>query len=156
MDLDPCIWWIIAGMVFIIVEFFVPIMLALSLTIGCLAGCICCLFEVEPVWQFVIAAAISIMASFILFPLFKKWNGLDGKKGKSTRTGMDALLGRRAVLSEEITPAWPGRGQIDGDSWPMYCATPGETIPAGTEVTVVGYKSIILLVEACRSEPPKD
>lgn len=60
---------------------------------------------------------------------------------------MDALLGRKAIISEEITPERLGRARIDGDNWQVKSTGEPKTIKRGTEVVVIGYDSIILEVK---------
>ena len=62
------------------------------------------------------------------------------------RTGMDALLGRRATVTHAIRPGELGRARIDGDNWQVQCPSATEEIKAGTEVVVTSYDSIILTV----------
>lgn len=140
-------WWLIAVGVLLIIEVLSQMMWAMCLAIGCIVGCVCSLCGLDLVWQTVLTAVAAVAAYIFLVPLFQRWHAMSvDKKGHASRTGMEALLGRHAVLQSDITPGCPGRGQIDGDSWQMRSASPAESISAGTEVTVVGHDSIILLV----------
>lgn len=65
---------------------------------------------------------------------------------------MDALLGRTAIVSEEITPGRPGRVRIDGDNWQVVADSSSDTVRRGTEVVVTGYDSIILKVRPSRGD----
>lgn len=68
---------------------------------------------------------------------------------------MDALLGRRATVTHEIRPGRLGRARIDGDNWQVQAPGVGHVIPAGREVTVTSYDSIILTVEENKNEENK-
>ena len=68
------------------------------------------------------------------------------RRGYDSRTGMDALLGRRATVIHPIHPGRLGRARIDGDNWQVQAPSVCEVIPDGTEVVVTGYDSIILTV----------
>ena len=142
--------WIVCLIVMgllLITELLSQMLWALCLAVGCLGGLVASLCGLDPLWQIMIAAAVAIIAYVLLVPLFQKWHALSvDKKGRAARTGMEALLGRKAVISEEITPERPGRARIDGDNWQVMGDKPYDTIRRGTEVVVTGYDSIILKV----------
>lgn len=141
------IWLIIIGAL-LIIEVLSQMMWALCLAVGCVAAVIASLLGADVIWQVCIAAIGSLAAYLLLVPLFQKWHALSvDKKGKNARTGMDALLGRRAVVSEKITADRPGRARIDGDNWQVRAVGRNRVIERGTEVVVTGYDSIILEVE---------
>lgn len=141
------IWLIIIG-VLLIIEVLTQMMWALCLAVGCIAGIIGSLCGLTVLWQIIITSIASIAAYILLVPLFQKWHALSvDKKGKKARTGMDALLGRKAIISEEITPERLGRARIDGDNWQVKSTGEPKTIKRGTEVVVTGYDSIILEVK---------
>lgn len=68
------------------------------------------------------------------------------RTGREARTGMDALLGRKAVVTNEIRPGDTGRVRIDGDNWQAVAPGVNFTIHKGTETVVTAYDSIILTV----------
>lgn len=141
------VWLIIIG-VLLITEVLTQMMWALCLAVGCILGIIGELCGISILWQIILAAVGSIVAYIVLIPAFQKWHMLSvDKKGKDSRTGMDALLGRKAVISEEVTPERLGRARIDGDNWQVRATGKPKTIKRGTEVVVTGYDSIILEVE---------
>lgn len=146
------IWLIVVGLL-LIIELMTQMMWALCLAIGCLVGMILSLAGLPFYWQIISTAIVSLLVYILLVPAFQKWHALSvDKKGKKSRTGMDALLGRRAVLSEEIRPDKLGRARIDGDNWQVKSGGRKANIPKGTEVVVTGYDSIILEVEPCAIE----
>ena len=140
------IWLIIMG-VLLIIEVLSQMMWALCLAVGCIVGMICSIFGIDLIWQVILMSVGSVAAYVFLVPLFQKWHALSvDRKGKEARTGMDALLGRRAIVSEEIRPDRLGRARIDGDNWQVRSSSKNTVIPRGTEVVVTGYDSIILEV----------
>ena len=151
---EPWIIWLIACGILLITEVLTQMLWALCLAVGCLLGFAGDLCGASPLWQFVLFIVGALLSYVLLVPLFQRWHALQvDRKGKAARTGMDALLGRRAVLSDEITAERPGRGRIDGDNWQMVSddkAVPA--IPRGTEVVVTGYDSIILRVRPVTTE----
>ena len=151
---EPWIIWLIACGILLITEVLTQMLWALCLAVGCLLGFAGDLCGASPLWQFVLFIVGALLSYVLLVPLFQRWHALQvDRKGKAARTGMDALLGRRAVLADEITAVRPGRGRIDGDNWQMVSddkAVPA--IPRGTEVVVTGYDSIILRVKPVTTE----
>lgn len=145
--MDMWIIWLIIAVVLMIIEVMTQMLWALCLAVGCLGGLIASLCGASTIWQSIVLAICSIAAYIFLVPLFQKWHALSvDRKGRAARTGMDALLGRKSILSEEIRPGHPGRGRIDGDHWQMVTADQYQVVPKGTEVIVTGYDSIILTV----------
>ncbi|MGN1252382.1 MAG: NfeD family protein [Muribaculaceae bacterium] len=151
---EPWIIWLIACGILLITEVLTQMLWALCLAVGCLLGFAGDLCGASPLWQFVLFIVGALLSYVLLVPLFQRWHALQvDRKGKAARTGMDALLDRRAVLADEITAERPGRGRIDGDNWQMVSddkAVPA--IPRGTEVVVTGYDSIILRVKPVTTE----
>lgn len=151
---EPWIIWLIACGILLITEVLTQMLWALCLAVGCLLGFAGDLCGASPLWQFVLFIVGALLSYVLLVPLFQRWHALQvDRKGKAARTGMDALLGRRAVLADEITAERPGRGRIDGDNWQMVSddkAVPA--IPRGTEVVVTGFDSIILRVKPVTTE----
>lgn len=148
--MEMWIIWLIAVGVLLIVEVLTQMMWALCLAVGCAVGIALSLAGVPFYWQIILMAIIALFAYVLLVPAFQKWHALSvDKKGRASRTGMDALLGRRAIISEEVRPDRPGRARIDGDNWQVKCVKHQTNLPKGTEVVVTGYDSIILEVEPC-------
>ena len=100
--------------------------------------------------QLVALPAGSVIAYLLLVPLFRRKKTFVQKSDENSRTGMDALLGRRAVVTKEIRPGELGRARIDGDNWQVRAPGIEETLPRGADVSVTGYESIILEVKPVR------
>lgn len=146
--MDMWIVWLIVMGILLIIEVLSMMMVALCLAVGCVGGFVVALCGLSVMWQVILTAAVSLGAYLFLIPLFQKWHAMAvDRKGKAARTGMDALLGRKAVVANEIRPDGLGRVQIDGDNWQVRATGCNETIPRGSEVVVVGYDSIILDVK---------
>lgn len=140
------IWLSIAALL-LIIEVFTQMFWTLCLAIGCVGALIGELCGVGTAWELIILAAISFIAYAALAPVFQRWHDRQLKKsGRSDRTGMDALLGRRAIVTQEIKPGEIGRARIDGDNWQVVAPGCAEAVKRGQEVVVEGYDSIILTV----------
>ena len=145
--MDAWLIWLIVAALLVAVEVMSQMMWALCLSAGALAAMVCALCGLDLTWQTVALAVVCIAAYILLLPIFKRRHHKAGSP--SSRTGMDALLGRRAFVTHSVHPDRLGRARIDGDNWQIKAPGVSETIPAGTEVTVVDYDSIILIVEKC-------
>ncbi len=144
------IWivWIIVAAVLVIVEVLSQMVWTLCLAVGCAGALIASLFGVDLAWQIIVLAVTSVIAYLVMMPWFKRWHEESAaKEGRDFRTGMDALLGRRATVVNEIKPGELGRARIDGDCWQVKAPGVPDTIKHGEEVVVNGYDSIILTVE---------
>jgi len=142
--MEPWIIWLIAAALLLTVEVLTQMMWALCLTVGALAAMVCSLCGLDLVWQVSALAVFGIVAYIGLLPLFRRWHARHD--ARIARTGMDALLGRRATVTHAIRPGELGRARIDGDNWQVQCPSATEEIKAGTEVVVTSYDSIILTV----------
>ena len=78
-----------------------------------------------------------------LRPVAIRW--LD-RKSKDVKTNADALIGRKAVVSERIdAEQHSGRVAVDGDDWKAVSAD-GSVIEKGATVEIIQRDSIILTV----------
>lgn len=137
--------WLIAAALLIVIEICTQMMWALCLAVGALAAMGCALLGAGIEWQASGLVVFSLAAYLLLLPPFRRWHAR--RSERIARTGMDALLGRRAIVTHEILPDRLGRARIDGDNWQVRAPGVKASIPRGTEVSVTGYDSIILTVE---------
>lgn len=145
--MEMWIIWLIVAAVLVIAEVLTQMIWTLCFAVGCVGALVASLLGVDIIWQIVTMAAVSVLAFLWLMPVFKRWHERSNKRdSRDDRTGMDALLGRRAVVTEEIEPGKLGRARIDGDNW-QVCSSSVETIKRGAEVVVTSYDSIILHVQ---------
>lgn len=145
--MEMWIIWLIVAAALVITEVLTQMIWTLCLAIGCIGALVASLFGASILWQIVIMAIVSVVAFVWLIPVFKRWHEESNRRERrDDRTGMDALLGRKAVVTEEIRPGQLGRARIDGDSWQVKSSV-DETIISGREVVVTSYDSIVLHVE---------
>lgn len=136
--------WLIAAALLLLLEIMTQAVWAFCFAIGCLAALIASFFTDSAAVQAIVVAAGAILSWLLLAPVVRKW---EHGRGKKARTGMDALPGRRAVITEDVHPGRIGRARIDGDVWQVRAPGIEKTLHRGEEVTVTGYDSIILTVE---------
>lgn len=140
--------WIIVAVLLVILEVMTQMLWALCLAVGCAGAVVASACGASFVWQFIIMGVVSLAAYVVLLPVVKRWHERQVRKdGRQARTGMDALLGRRAVVTQEIRPGHTGRVRIDGDNWQAVAPGVDGTIHAGAETIVTAYDSIILTVK---------
>lgn len=145
--MDTWIIWLIVAIALIALEIMTQMVWTLCMAVGCIGALIAALCGVAPAVQAVILAAVSTLSFFTLMPLFKRWHEKHGRsQSHDDRTGMDALLGRRASVTERITPGNIGRARIDGDNWQVKAPGIDVTINPGDEVIVTAYDGNILTV----------
>ena len=139
--------WLIISAVLVTLEVLTQMIWTICLAVGCLAACIATWCGYDLAVQIGVLGGGAILAFIFLMPWLKKLHShLDEKEKRNARTGMDALLGRRATVCDEIKPGQLGRVKIDGDNWQVRAPHIDNTIKHGEEVVVTGYDSIILTV----------
>lgn len=144
--------WIIAGIVFLILELLTQSVWTLCAAIGCAGGAVALLLGLEPLAQCIAAGLVTVASLFLVMPPLKRFlHKRADKEGISARTGMDALLGRRGTVTHEIKPGHMGRVRIDGDSWQAVAPGTDTVIARGTEAVVTSYNSIIVTVKPIKS-----
>ena len=150
MEIELWLIWLILAVVMLIVEVATLTMWSLCLAAGCIVSMVCALCGAGMSIQLVALPAGSVIAYLLLVPLFRRKKTFVQKSDENSRTGMDALLGRRAVVTKEIRPGELVRARIDGDNWQVRAPGLEETLPRGADVSVTGYESIILEVKPVR------
>ena len=136
--------WLIVAILLVIFEICSATVGAICFAIGAGFSALAAGLGVNLTWQIIIFAVVSLLTFIFLRPFMMKF--LD-RKSKDVKTNADALVGRRAVVSERIDAAQhTGRVAVDGDDWKAIAAD-GSVIEKGTEVEIVKLDSIILTVK---------
>lgn len=144
--MEAWIIWLIIAAFLVIVEVLTQMIWALCLSIGAIGAFVSSLCGVSTEWQLTVLVIMAVIAYIVLLPYYNK--RVRKASSKIARTGMDALLGRRATVTNEIRPGEMGRARIDGDNWQVVAPGATETIKAGEQVCVTAYDSNILTVES--------
>ena len=140
-------YWLIAAIVLVIIEICTAGFGALCFAIGAgLAALAAGLGLRSVTGQIIIFALVSLLTFIFLRPFVIKF--LD-KKSKDVKTNAEALIGRKAIVSERIDASQhTGRVAVDGDDWKAV-SVDGSVIEKGTEVEILKLDSIILTVKSC-------
>lgn len=139
-------FWLVVGVVLLIIELFTQAVWTICVAAGCIAAVIAYLMGASLALQLVVLAVFSVVSFFVLSPLLKRLY-VSEKKRRETATGMEALIGRKAFVTQEIKPGKPGRVRIDGDSWQAILSEDSGELRCGEQVEVVKHESIILIVK---------
>ena len=135
--------WVIIALIFVIVEMFTTGFAVMCISVGCLFGAVASVIGWDIEWQLLSFAIGTALAFITVRPLVYKFFY---KRSPEVKTNTDALIGRRAVVTERIEgELHPGRVKIDGDDWKAIPLT-DETIEVGEAVEVTAINSIILTV----------
>ena len=140
------IWhiWVIIALVFVIVEMFTTGFAVMCISFGCLFGAGASALDWDIKWQLLVFAVGTALAFLTVRPLVYKFFY---KKGQDVKTNVDALVGRRAIVTERIEgELHAGRVKVDGDDWKAV-STDTEPIEAGEAVEITAINSVILTVK---------
>ena len=95
-------------------------------------------------WQLLSFAIGTALAFITVRPLVYKFFY---KKKDEVKTNAEALIGRKAIVSERIEGELnPGRVKVDGDDWKAI-SLESEPIEVGDAVEITAINSIILTVK---------
>ena len=142
--MEPWHYWVIIALVFVIVEMFTTGFAVMCISFGCLFGAVASALDWELKWQLLAFAVGTALAFLTVRPLVYKFFY---KKGQEVKTNVDALIGRRAIVTERIEgELHAGRVKVDGDDWKAV-SLDTEPIEAGETVEVTAINSVILTVK---------
>jgi membrane protein implicated in regulation of membrane protease activity len=124
--------WLGLAIVLGLVEFTTMDLVFLMLAGGALAGAAAGLVGAPLLLQ----AIVAILASAALLGVVRPVARRHLKTPLEARTGVAALVGRDAVVTEQVD-AYQGRVKLAGEIWSARSFDDRETIPPGTRVHVV-------------------
>ena len=136
------VFWIIAVIVFLIIELAAGNFVMTCFSVGSLTALITALFGFSPVVQFIMFALSSAASIFFLRPLVMKYL----HKNKERKSNADAMIGRTGKVVEPIEEGGFGRIALDGDVWKAQTVDGGQ-IKENIPVRIVDRKSTIVIVE---------
>lgn len=141
------IWqiWLIAALVFVIIEIFTSGFAVACFSVGCVFGSILDACHLSTTWQFLGFAVGTFLAFVLVRPFVIKY--LDKKTNSSNiKTNVDEIIGRNAVVTERIESEGFGRVKIDGDDWKAQMED-GTSAEVGEKLKVVSQESVILTMK---------
>ena len=138
------IFWLVAFVVFLMVEASTVTMVSLWFAVGALAALIVSLFAGLG-WQIAVFLVVSAICLTALRPLARKYF-----KPRITRTNVDAVIGSQGYVTTPIdNMAATGKVKLGAMEWTAR-STSGEPIPAGTLVKVDRIEGVKAFVTAAK------
>ena len=133
--------WILAIVVFVIVEAMTVNLVSIWFMGGALAAMIAAMCSLGFVWQLSLFVAVSGVLLVLFRPILRK-----KLTPKRTRTNADRLIGREALVTEPIDDLRAtGAVRIDGVLWTARSET-GANIPVDAVVTITRIEGAKLFV----------
>ena len=135
--------WLIAMVIWLIVEALVPGLISIWFAIGALAALIAALFH-APFWlQLVWFLLVSVITLILTRPFVKKY-----VNGRTTPTNADMGIGKDAVVSERIDNLHAkGAVLLDGKTWTARMNDESLTAEVGETVRVLRIEGVKLIVQ---------
>ena len=133
--------WIIAGVIFFIIELFAPALFFLNLAFAAFIGAIAAYFELAGIWQILIFGVAACILIGFLRPLLVK-----NVQKEDSSTGLDEkYIGQNA---KTIRPTGPNDGRITiyGEEW-VARSNDGSEIEEGVDVKIIRNDGTIFFVE---------
>ena len=137
--------WLIAALVFILIEIFTAGFAVACLSFGCGFSAIAAGCGLNMTWQLTVFAIGTFLAFVTVRPLVVKYVE-NHSKNKDVKSNVDSIIGRRAVVTERIEANGFGRVKIDGDDWKARTDN-NESAEVGETLTVTAQESVILTVK---------
>lgn len=147
------IWhlWILAAIVFFLLEIFIPSFLMASIGIGCILAFIGSLFNAPTALQIILFIIGTVTGFTGVKPLMVKY----AYRRKALKTNAGGLVGRIGKVIEEINEGKStGCVAIDGDQWRSIPVS-DQIIGIGEKVRVMSIDSIVLTVEPLEKNHPQ-
>ncbi len=137
--------WLIIAFVLAMIEAFSLGLTTIWFAGGAVVAVIAALLGASVPLQVVIFVVVSIL----LLVLTRPW-AMKHFKSKLESTNIDAVIGKEAMLTKDISPFSAGEAKLNGLTWVALSTDKSLTISAGTAVrvdTVEGVKLIVTPVE---------
>ena len=136
--------WFLASLALLVAEMFTAGFWIACLAVGAaVAGVVALIPGLGPVTQGIAFAISSVVSMAGLRPRLMHYFQLG--PGSELRTGVDALLGKTAIVTERIGPG-TGRVKVDGEDW-RGASSDATVIEPGTPVTIIQVDGTTLMVE---------
>ncbi len=97
-------------------------------------------------------SAFIIISGLLMLVFYKKIK--DNIEKKSEKTNLDAIIGKEALVEEDIEERGIGRVKVGGISWAAYTETGTGTVRKGEYVKITAIDGVKLLCKKT-SEPQK-
>ena len=131
--------WLVLAVLFAVAELATTSIVSVWFALGSLAAVLVAWVAPQAMWlQLVVFLAVSALTLYFTRPVLSKYII------KKTPTNADMLIGKKAVVVADITPAAAGRVKVGDLTWQ---AKSDSDIPAGDMCTIVKIEGASLIVE---------
>ncbi|WP_243208492.1 NfeD family protein [Oscillibacter hominis] len=134
--------WLVAIVVFAVVEAVTAGLVSIWFVAGSLAALIAAIAGASELVQVILFVAVSAIALAATRPLVKKY-----ARGKAVPTNLDRVIGETGKVTEDINNEnATGAVYVDGKTWTAR-SDDGTVIPAGEQVRIVKMEGVRLFVK---------
>ncbi len=138
------IFWLVVMVIFLIVEMATISLVSVWFVGGSLAAFLVSFVAKEPWVEVLVFLGVSLVLLFLVRPMAAKFSV---KKKDQIHSGAQALVGKRAVVTEEIDNLHAkGEVQINGQYWGAKTENDDITISKDKVVTVENVEGVRLIV----------
>ena len=138
-------FWALIGVLCLILELTSGDFFLMCFSIGAFVTAVVAAFGTGFMAQLIVFAVASLLCLLFVRPLALKYFH---RNDPNQPSNVDAMVGRRGVVTEDIPERGHGRVKIDGDSW-KACGLGDIAIGKGTRVEVTEINSVIVTVKPC-------
>lgn len=132
--------WLIIFVLTLVVEALTTSLVSIWFSIGALFSFITSYITDSALIQFLVFVVVSVIALFVTKPIVKKYF-----KREIIKTNCNELIGKSALVIEEITDKNMGKVKVSGQIWSALNKDKG-TIDADSEVEVLSIEGVKLIV----------
>ena len=136
--------WMVIFLVLVFVELVTVNLVTIWFAIGALASFILTYFVDSMMIQIGVFIVVSIVSLILTRKIVDKL-----KDGKVEATNLDRVIGKVAIVTEEITKLEPGEVKVDGKKW---TAVSSKKISAGSKVEILSIDGVKLNVKEIKEE----
>ena len=131
--------WLFVVILSLVVEFMTSELVSIWFFVGSFTSMILALCKVDEAIQVIVFVAVSIIFMAGARPFVKKWT-----KRNEIKTNVDSLVGRIAVVTEDIIDGNRGVVKLDSQEW---SAISSDNLVKGTKVVVLSIEGNKLIVK---------
>jgi membrane protein implicated in regulation of membrane protease activity len=135
------VWWLLIAVALGIAELFTVFLVFGMFAVGALAGALVASLHGNVILQAVAFVAVSAALLVLVRPIARRHL----RTPPETRTGVDALVGRRALVVQRVDVNG-GRVKIGGEIWSAQALHPDQILEPGTAVDVIEIKGATAFV----------
>ena len=140
LGLSIFVWlWLVVIVVTLIVEFSTAEIVSIWFFFGAFISLILALFKVDTPIQLVVFVSVSLLFMVCVRPFIKKYI-----KRNEIKTNVDSLVGRIALVTEDIVDGNRGVVKLDGQEW---SAISNDNILKDTKVVILAIEGNKLIVK---------